>query len=283
MSKKNTPIMARGADMQHTPVAKAVKKEMDSTSEFPALPAPKLYDMTDMVVHEVPIAKLKFAKFQPSKRTSEPSLKAMKEAFLAGYPLNYPITIDADYNVVDGHGRAVVFMMLGAKTIPAFIRQCDQAEMFAIINGTAKSMPINQACEVYINNPKAVPSKSQHNKIRAAEFFYKKAYPRIPDKFEQVVLSLANGTLQQAPTTVYQWCKRARQLLIDYNMPVCNEFPMLRSLSLTRMLRQSLHGVSHYGRSNSKLSERGKAEDFIDMLKEHKLLSRGEVWTPPTK
>lgn len=110
-------------------------------------------------VTDVPIAKLKLAKFNPATRQAD--IKSLM-ASIEKVGLLVPITITKDFEVADGHRRIAAFKKLKYKEIPAIVAAGALAELFAEINGSSKRLTGNETLQVYLQEPNAISERARH-------------------------------------------------------------------------------------------------------------------------
>jgi hypothetical protein len=117
-----------------------------------------------MQVKRVKLDSLKAASYNPESRTLEGSrnLAALK-ASIEKIGLVYPIAVDSDGNVIDGHRRLACAKMLGWEDIPVLIigKGVTADEAYAEINACNQKMDGNQTLQVYLKNPNAVTVRSR--------------------------------------------------------------------------------------------------------------------------
>jgi hypothetical protein len=103
----------------------------------------------------VAVATIKGASYNPPNRTADALLVDLKES-MKKVGLLYPILIDENSVIIDGHRRVAVAKLLGWATIEARVVQGDRDEIYATVNVSSRKMTGNDALCVWLQNPKAV-------------------------------------------------------------------------------------------------------------------------------
>lgn len=117
---------------------------------------------------EVPIKKLKAAKYNPANRVTERNVKKLVES-IKRVGLLYPILVDKDYNIIEGHRRTKAYQMLEQETIPAMVIDADDKDaVYSEVNSTSKKMGGNDALGVWLKCPNA-SAKSQAKSFENAQ------------------------------------------------------------------------------------------------------------------
>lgn len=104
----------------------------------------------------VDVGSLKYAKHNPPSRITEKNLRTLVDS-METLGLLQPITVDLNYQIIDGHRRAASAKKLGWKTIEAnVVKNCDANAVFGSINTTSRKLSGCDALYVYLEEPAAV-------------------------------------------------------------------------------------------------------------------------------
>lgn len=102
------------------------------------------------------VGKVKSAKYNPAKRVMSAKLKSLVKS-INRIGLIYPIIVDKEHRIIDGHRRLAAVMELGWEAIPAIIvERTDRDEVYADVNATSAKMNGNETLGIWLANPKAV-------------------------------------------------------------------------------------------------------------------------------
>jgi hypothetical protein len=125
-----------------------------------------------MQVKMVKIAKLKLATYNPQGRTRGKGILALKRS-IADIGLMYPILVDKDNNVVDGHRRIAAMKELGLDEVPTLMTSGENAKdtVYSQINATAMKMTGHQNITVFLKNKNAVTASARNRYQRVIERF----------------------------------------------------------------------------------------------------------------
>lgn len=106
---------------------------------------------------ELKVGDIKAAPYNPANRVAERKLKQLADS-MSRYGLIYPVVVDAEHTLIDGHRRRAAAQMLGWETIPAVLMNggTDRDAVYASVNETSAKMAGNDALGVWLQNPKAV-------------------------------------------------------------------------------------------------------------------------------
>ena len=151
----------------------------------------KLFNLDTLTPQLVSIDEINPAAFQPQSRTTKKALKELEKDILEN-GIVYPIVIDADGGLIDGHRRFSVLVKHGAKEVPCLILQADQAERFAAINGTVRRMSGLDAQETYLSDPSALMPQQRKNMKRAEDYIGREYFAEIVNGRKASVTSVAN-------------------------------------------------------------------------------------------
>ncbi|MHA1216049.1 MAG: ParB N-terminal domain-containing protein [Candidatus Thorarchaeota archaeon] len=81
-------------------------------------------DWTKARLEVVPLSQLKPSPYNPSSRTEKRRLEALRKS-IENYGLLYPILVNSQFEIIDGHRRATTVELLGWNAIPAIILNGD--------------------------------------------------------------------------------------------------------------------------------------------------------------
>ncbi len=98
------------------------------------------------------------AAYNPKNRTDKKNLKALMASIIE-LGLIYPIVVDPENVVIDGHRRLAVARELGWETIPAIILDRPPDRVYASVNVTSRKMGGNDALSVWLVRPGAVDAR----------------------------------------------------------------------------------------------------------------------------
>jgi ParB-like chromosome segregation protein Spo0J len=105
----------------------------------------------------VAVKTVKHASYNPKRRIEDAAVSALADS-MSKYGLLYPILIDENNTIIDGHRRAAAAKMLGWETIQAIVATGDRDAIYASVNSTGKRMSGNDALGVWMVSPAAVTS-----------------------------------------------------------------------------------------------------------------------------
>lgn len=114
----------------------------------------------DIRVGFVKIADLIPAKHNPKRRTQKLALKKLLGS-IQRKGLIYPILIDKEKHIVEGHRRVAVHKLLGMDEIQAITVSGDRDAIYADVNDSNEKMSGNDYINIYLINPAAVPDKQR--------------------------------------------------------------------------------------------------------------------------
>lgn len=210
-----------------------------------------MYNIDLMQIHEVDINLLKTAKFQPENRTYQSKISDLEKALINGHQLVYPIIIDNDYNVIDGHRRLYVLTKNGHSKIPCFILSSDQATVFAELNGTNRAMNQKDNQTIFLIEPEALTLKARRNQEKAVEFFGFTFYSQLVNENKHTVYSLMNE------------CRRAQKILRELPKSKQNT---LSNIDLAKKILQYGQSIIRGIESDLDLTSLGKARKLQKIL-----------------
>lgn len=112
----------------------------------------------------VPVSRLKPAAYNPHRRIEKANIAKLADSMDA-FGLLQPISIMADYTIIEGHRRWAAAKQLGWKEIEAnvFPMETDLAQIYASVNVTMRPMSGNDALGVWLSNPRAVMPRTASN------------------------------------------------------------------------------------------------------------------------
>lgn len=165
---------------------------------------------------KVPVNSLKYAPHNPPTRSILANIQPLMNSMeLRG--LIYPIIIDLNDTIIEGHRRTAAAIILGWETIPAYIvKDVDAASLFGELNTTSRKLNGAEALYVWFHNPLAVvPSQ----RIRFKEMqttIGRKVVARIVDKgLSFNVFSLARRLSIYCGHKDYTMIKATTEWLLD--------------------------------------------------------------------
>lgn len=103
----------------------------------------------------VAIKDIKKASWNPRSRTEGKDAIKTLGASIQEVGLLYPVLVDKNNNLIDGHRRLAAYERLGLVEIPALIVDGDKAVMFAHVSTHFKKLSGNQQMQVFLKNPDA--------------------------------------------------------------------------------------------------------------------------------
>lgn len=147
-----------------------------------------------MKLINVPIAKLKAAKYNPAIRVTKAALKGLIESIRINGVLT-PIQIDDKFNVIDGHRRSASVKFLGKSHIPAIMTDTkgQKDKYYEQINSTSRNISAKEAIYIYINGGTVSPAVEK--KILKLETVVGRTYlTTLGNKYVSIsILSFAEG------------------------------------------------------------------------------------------
>lgn len=116
------------------------------------------------------LAELKVADYNPESRLRQ--IGSLAES-IKEYGLLYPILIDDQKHIVDGHRRFAALKSLKETEIPCLVvgggNGRGSAALYATVNENSKKHNGNETLGVFLKNPYAVPSRSRSQMNAAKE------------------------------------------------------------------------------------------------------------------
>lgn len=105
------------------------------------------------------VKSVKVAPYNPPGRTEKSRLRSLLES-VKEVGLLYPILVDHDHRIIDGHRRLAVVTALGWDQIPAMVVSGEKRDqLYASVNVCARKMGGNEALTVWLHTPGAVAAK----------------------------------------------------------------------------------------------------------------------------
>lgn len=113
----------------------------------------------------VPINRLKPAKYNPPGRTSKEACKKLMHAMETMGGTLYPIVVDNDMNIIEGHRRWFSAKYLGWKTVDVMILgddsngtlgSADRDLVYSLINDTGRKHSTNDKMYIYLREANAI-------------------------------------------------------------------------------------------------------------------------------
>lgn len=120
-----------------------------------------------MAIRLVPINKIKAAPWNPPNRLEERKLEKLAES-ISDIGLVYPVAIDENNQLVDGHRRLAVAKGMRWDAIPAIVITSEFAHSYGSLNDSQQRMSGNDLIGIYLSNPDAL-IKKQKRKIERIE------------------------------------------------------------------------------------------------------------------
>lgn len=159
-----------------------------------------------MEVRKVKLSQLKGAAYNPKDRTEGKSRLGQLEKSMTDIGLVYPVAVDKNLNVIDGHRRIQAAINLGWTDIPILIVETDDRDrVYAEVNATASKLTGSQTMGVWLCRPSAVTEHSRHQFEMVEQVFGRKA-------MERVVKAGMAITVMQDASKVAQYCDCADDL-----------------------------------------------------------------------
>lgn len=127
-----------------------------------------------MKLQQLPTSTLIPAPYNPAIRTEKTVLKTLLDS-IKQFGIMYPIMIDKNRRVIDGHRRLACAKQLKLKTVPTFLSDTKLStdKVYELVNTTSRKMSPNEMIYVYINGghvPKRIEKQiSQLKEIVGAE------------------------------------------------------------------------------------------------------------------
>lgn len=125
-----------------------------------------------------PIKYLKNADYNPICRIKEQKIKPLMLSMEA-YGLIYPVLIDKEKVIIEGHRRVAAAKLLGWKEINTQLFEGDATALYASINTTSRRMGSNEIIGVYLKNPLAVAPKQRERVKRMVDCLGRRLTERI--------------------------------------------------------------------------------------------------------
>lgn len=115
-----------------------------------------------MQVKRVKIETLTRAAHNPKDRVKKGNARLRQlQTSIERFGLIYPIAISKAGDVIDGHRRLQACINLGWEDIPALIVESDDADaVYADVNANSQHLTGGQNLSVWLNNPRAVTSRT---------------------------------------------------------------------------------------------------------------------------
>ena len=82
--------------------------------------------------------------------------------------LLYPLLVDTEGNLVDGHRRLSALLELGWTSIPVIVVEGERSELYSEVSQTVRAMTGNESLHVYLREPRACGTKTR-SRINACE------------------------------------------------------------------------------------------------------------------
>ncbi len=111
--------------------------------------------MTETNFSRLKIASLKLAKFNPKNRLEGPRLKQLARS-IEEVGLIYPVCVNQDNELIDGHRRVAAAKSLGWDEIPVILVNGDRQMIYAEVNHTSQRMSANDHLMIYLSDPSAL-------------------------------------------------------------------------------------------------------------------------------
>jgi ParB/RepB/Spo0J family partition protein len=125
-----------------------------------------------MELKRVELSKLKGAKYNPKSRTAKGSKTlAQLKASIEKIGLIYPIAVDREMKVIDGHRRIAAVKELGWESVPVIVVTSDDTDaVYADVNANLEKLTGNDNLQVWLKRPSAVTSKrrARYEALQAA-------------------------------------------------------------------------------------------------------------------
>ncbi len=97
----------------------------------------------------VAIKDIQKASFNPPSRTEKAELSALAKSIkMVG--ILVPLILDTKFNLIDGHRRLAIAILMGLTHVECVIRDIDQRSGFKEINTTARAMIGNEVLHLYL-------------------------------------------------------------------------------------------------------------------------------------
>lgn len=108
----------------------------------------------------VAITTLKGAPHNPKGRTEAARIRSLRKS-MEELGLIYPVLVDGDNQIIDGHRRVAAAKALGWKDISVVQIEGNAEHIYAQVNATAQKMNGNDALGIWLKNPEAVTPRAQ--------------------------------------------------------------------------------------------------------------------------
>lgn len=96
-----------------------------------------------------------YSPYNPPERVSDHNVRALAQS-MSKLGLIYPVLVDPDNVLIEGHRRVAAARLLGWKTIRAYVMKGDRHRIYAEVNSTSKRMSGNDALGIWLQEPTAV-------------------------------------------------------------------------------------------------------------------------------
>jgi hypothetical protein len=101
-------------------------------------------------IEMIALDKLNPASWNPPVRTSAGSILELKKS-IEEFGMLYPIMVDQDYGIIDGHRRYACAKALGWKKVPGLVTEGDRKQLFREVNQTTRRLSTRDELFVYIS------------------------------------------------------------------------------------------------------------------------------------
>lgn len=122
----------------------------------------------------LPLDKIKTAAWNPPSRTEENRLRKLL-ASIDDVGLLYPLLVDEDNNLIDGHRRLACARKLGWKAIPVIKVSSEFEHVYGSIQSAAERINGNDLLGIYLRNKNALLSDQRRRPERIEEICGRKS------------------------------------------------------------------------------------------------------------
>lgn len=180
-----------------------------------AIPEPT----TAPVVHLVPLKDIKLAKWNPASRVSEKRLVDLRLS-VDDLGLYYPLLLDKQKNLIDGHRRYAVIKSFGWKRAPCITIDEPHDASYGSVQLTQQRLTGHDRIGVYLIEPKALMGK-QRARIKyvedslghwALELLYKTGQTTTVFVSAQRAIKYVEGHLDMP--TLFKWIVKHRMTMV---------------------------------------------------------------------
>lgn len=134
----------------------------------------------EMQVQNKKLSDIVMAPFNPKSRTDRNNLKGLRRS-IEEIGLLYPVLVDSNNKLIDGHRRVAVAKLIGWTEIPALIvaKDTDHCTAYAQVNASQRKQTGNEALHIYLADPNALTTVVRARMIAYEELFGKELLKKV--------------------------------------------------------------------------------------------------------